>query len=55
MFGFSQAQSDYEASLTSPYDRGGALFDEEEYIKEKEDLRDDLGNLAYDEWKVENL
>ncbi len=54
MYGFSQAQADYEAHLTSPYDKGGALFDEEE-LKEQEDYEDDLANLQYDEWKEQNL
>ena len=37
MEGFQQAMQEYEYHMMCPYDRGGALFDEEEYLNEKED------------------
>lgn len=35
--GFEHAIAEYESHLTAPYDKGGALYDEEEEYEEKED------------------
>lgn len=35
MNGFERASQEYERWLTSPYDKGGALYEEEEYEEEQ--------------------
>ena len=52
MNNFNQAQQEYESKLTSPYDRGGALFDEEEYQREKEDYLDWYAECQMEEMKL---
>lgn len=36
VLGFEQAQAEYEYHLMNPYDKGGALYEEEEYDKDEE-------------------
>ena len=49
MHGFSQAQAEYESRMFAPYDRGGALFDEDEYLDEKEDYLETEGERLMEE------
>lgn len=49
MNGFEKAQAEYERRLFAPYDVGGALYDEEEYIRQIEE------ELDYYEQKANDL
>lgn len=53
MKNFEKAQQEYENKLLAPYDKWGELFNEEEYIKEKEDYLDTLGDLMLEKSKQE--
>lgn len=53
MHGFSQAQAEYESRMFAPYDRGGALFDEDEYLDEKEDYLETEGERLMEERLLE--
>lgn len=48
---FNQALQDYERQFTAPYDRGGALFDYEADIEEREEAANDIGDLLFDEMR----
>lgn len=49
MNGFSQAQADYERSLNCPFDFGGALFDYDEYEREREEYAEKQAEMMLDE------
>ena len=53
MYGFSQAQAEYESRMFAPYDRGGALFDEDEYLDEREDYLETEGERLMEERLLE--
>ena len=52
MQGFQQAQQEYESKMFAPYDRGGALFDYEEYKREKEDYLETQTDYMLEEMAI---
>ena len=55
MNGFSQAQAEYESRMFAPYDRGGAYFDEEEYLREKEDYLETQADYEIEERAIRQI
>ena len=41
MYGYQQAMQEYEYHMMCPYDKGGALYEEEELYDEEDDLDND--------------
>ena len=54
MNGFEQAQSQYESQLNAPYDVGGAMFDYEDYEREREEYEEMRAEMLLDEiWEID--
>ena len=49
MNGFEQAQAEYESSLNAPYDVGGALYDYEDYERDREAYAEMRAEMMMDE------
>lgn len=53
MYGYERAAAEYERNLSCPCDKGGALWDYEEEIRERETCKEDEADREYDERKAE--
>lgn len=53
MYGFERAQAEYESHLMAPYDEGGALYDEEEELRQREDYLETQAEYEMDEMMCE--
>lgn len=52
---FKQAQQEYESRMFAPFDKGGELFDYEEYEKEKEDYLETQAEYMLEEMAIERF
>lgn len=48
MQGYEQAITEYESRLFAPYDKGGAFYDWEKELKEKEEFEESRANDDFD-------
>lgn len=55
MYGFEQAQAEYESSLNAPYDVGGALYDYEDYEREREEYEEMRAEMLMDEIRLNDF
>lgn len=49
MNGFEKAQAEYESQLNAPYDVGGALYDYEDYERDREAYAEMQAEMMMDE------
>ena len=54
MYGFQQAQAEYESRMFAPYDKGGALYDYEEEARQKEDYLETQAEYMMEEMRLKD-